>query len=830
MRAPADPPSAEGALEPDADSVDAKARATSEDREVAACEVTLESVDAATADVLALPPPGASAAATPWDHKTAPARLDLVDRRYALTADERARLFREGFVVPARLSAVGWADALHDLWQSELPIWISADAILHAVYASNDRIVARIEETYFADRLAAALDAMHCTLPRNAVRWPKEVAHDVDLYLTVARSLLAGVPAPSAMGTDAEAALLVAEAMKADRLAALAIFGRDRLVDFTQYAPRGHYNASPRLSAVFRAEMWLSRLEFNVVSRSSRSSANTAAPDPRETPREAVDALALAELAESAGAAAAIAALDRVWGALAGKREDLGLADLSRLRAARGIGALTIPASADELRAAVGDGWKRTARLHPMPEGSTELPVITTFLGPRVTADTVATRPLVHSAVPDRHMVGAPDLAYVLGSDRALAHMTRELAAHPTLGAALPVARGLAQAPGGEDLYGAWLAALRGLFAPAPGARPSFMSGPAFADLRIDAAVAGYAQLRHNNVALVGQGYDEGGCAIPDAWVDPAPAVYDALLDYARRGKELAAVVDATGGLNVGAYFARLERTLRVLRAIVAWELAGQPLPRAAARWLSLVVELRPYGGTGGPPSFTGWWFDLFRLRQEGLTPPELVADAFTSVADGEVLYLGAARPNLGIFVVDSGGPPRVVVGPVARAVAHVAPLARRLTDADLTTVASASSAPWEASYTAPAPAIPPLEIKTEYPPSERKPKTLDVFVRSTRAVGPVTVEALDHHRKPYAAVTHSVGAAFTRFSFSFTRLRARGEKEDAPLEIDGVRARVGDARIELLRPHGGWKEEEAGAPIDVVFGGMPATAPQPPP
>ncbi|MFO0657877.1 MAG: DUF3160 domain-containing protein [Polyangia bacterium] len=77
-------------------------------------------------------------------------------------------------------------------------------------------------------------------------------------------------------------------------LTGVSLFGRPRMIDFSQYAPRGHYAAEPQMTALFQTAMWLSRLEFNLVSRSSRSSAPGTSPDPRETPREVALALALA--------------------------------------------------------------------------------------------------------------------------------------------------------------------------------------------------------------------------------------------------------------------------------------------------------------------------------------------------------------------------------------------------------------------------------------------------------------------------------------------------------------------------------------------------------
>ena len=154
------------------------------------------------------------------------------------------------------------------------------------------------------------------------------------------------------------------------------------------------------------------------------------------------------------------------------------------------------------------------------------LPAIATFLGPRVVADAAAFRPLVNSEVDGRYMIGSGDVAYVLGLDRGKTYLAADLAKYPALGPKLDVARGVvASAPDAGDLYGAWLGALRGVAAPVAslGVVPSFMTTPAYDDLRVNTLVAGYGQIRHNYVLMAGQSYDEGGCRIPDGWVEPLP-------------------------------------------------------------------------------------------------------------------------------------------------------------------------------------------------------------------------------------------------------------------------------------------------------------------
>ncbi len=734
-----------------------KRRASSND----ACDVADSNLARAEAAILALPPPAPGAAPVAWDRKQTPARLDLIERRFGLTAAERRQLARDGFVVPARLAQPSWGWAFHEIYQSQLPIYVSADAILHAVYAAHDGLVARLERRELAPRLAAMLSAMHCALPALAPRLPAETARDLDLYLIVARSLLHDAEVAGALGDAAvarEARALVAKAKAAGARDVRELFGRPRVIDFSQYRPRGHYDGD--LAPYFRAAMWLSRLELNIVSRSSRSSAPGPAPDPRETPREVIDALALAELASASGQGAELERIEQVFALLAGRREDIPLPRLAALARAAGISDLRAPDAAARLRDAVGEGYQRTARIHYMPEGSTVLPAIATLLGPRITADTVGLRPLAHGEVPGRHQIRGGDLAYMLGHDRGRAHLAQDLATYPGLAAALDEARGLvASAPRGDDLYSAWLDAILALARPAAGATPSFMATEAFADLRVSSAIAAYAQLRHNHVLIAGQAYGEGGCEIPDGYVEPAPAVYDAIAAYAALGASKVGLLGPSAG-GTRAYFERLGGIARVLAAIARIELANQPLPAEALRWLSMVVEIVPYG-SDGRPTYTGWYFDLFEDRGDGIARPDLIADFFTS--DAGVGHVGVSEPRLGVFVVDTGGGPRAAIGPVTRAYEHQQPSGRRLTDdAALQLPAEARVDPWAARFTVAAPPAPAFQATSDWDHAGGESfRVMDIDAR--QPIPSLTIQLLDHHRVPIAQVTRAIPVGKTR-------------------------------------------------------------------
>lgn len=659
---------------------------------------------------------------------------------------------------------------------------------------SNDQLIDSIERSELGPNLTKVLSALHCALADNK-SYPSDVSHDLDLYLTVARSLIEDHPVKSVFGVDAEAAKLVADARAASGMGNLSLFGRPRLVDWSQFQPRGHYidDRAP----FFRAVMWLGRLEFNLVSRSSRSSI-MGKLDPSETPREALDAVALADLAQRAGMLDEVGKIDRTWTLLAGKREDVSLSSLAEIKAKAGID-LADPNAFSKLKTAIGSGYQRTARFHPMAEGATDLPVIATFLGPRITPETAAFRLLTHTETPERHMLTPEDIAYVLGVDRAKQWIP-DLAKYPSLGANLDRARDVyAHQADAGDLYTAWLGALSHGAKRPEGQLPSFMKTDAYDDLRVDSVIAGYGQIRHNYVAIAAQGYDEGGCEIPNGYVEPRVGVYDQIAEYAKRGAAMMREVDPTDKAKTRDYFATLETIAKVLGTISRHELEGRELTDSELHFLGMVVEMLP-GSTGGIPTYTGWYFDLFRGRwAEALGDASYIADYYTSGWEQKVGYAGATHPALGIFVIDTGGVPRLAVGPVARAFGTTGDLSKRYASLDEVTT---FDEPWAASYSVSKPAAVPFALTAQF---NDEAHNIQFAINSPKAMPAYTVEVLDHHGKIMQGIDEPASSGKKR---TFMAYFARNQTPE------GVRVRIGEYYVE------GWSRD-IGRSVWIKSGGV---------
>jgi hypothetical protein len=720
---------------------------------------------------------------TAWDGKSHPKYLDRIDAHLHLTREELEVLKRNRFVVLDRLAYHDYANAFHDVFQEQLPLFVGVDPILHAVFRGTELSLERIEKKRLAPALKSLLQKLRGGLAASAGAMDAETRTDLDTYLGVAAALAAPKTStgdqkakklsvlPS--GDDAAIVELVSAATGYDRqLTEVTLFGRPRMIDFSQMTPRGHYAGSPggaiedSLESYFLAMMWLSRTELNLVSRSSRSSHPGPDPDPSETPREVKDALALSELILRTGATTELRAFEEVYTAFAGKREDVSPAKLAELARAKGIRSSDAEATT-RLKAAIGDGFKRTARTHFTVEGAPELPVILTMFGPRIVPDVAPLTRVVHDEIPERKWLAAADAAYVLGHDRARAFVS-DFDRFPGLPEAFTRARAelRAGATGTKDIYGSWVRSILALADRPSGVAPSFTKTDAYADHRLNSALVGYGQLRHTFVLLSAQGYDSYGCEIPDAYVEPLPAVFDALLAHVRNMR-----AQAKG-------WEGLERVVAMLATIARDEASGRALTEPQKRWLGMVSEHIANGGyvsTGEPPKWTGWYFDMFEDREHGATSSTgFIADYFTLTNVEKVAYLGAEGPRLGVYIVDTNGEPRAMVGPVAKGFEAHAPLQGRLDDAKVFEPSTAKKEAWRASFAVPERADPPLGLEGEIvrcgeeisqapswemarprdpdagPKKPVGPSEWRVAIRSTRAsAGPTSITLLDHHGDP---------------------------------------------------------------------------------
>lgn len=698
--------------------------------------------------------------ATAWDRKTPPKYLDRVIERYGLTTAERSLLAKSGMVVLSRVTFPSYGYAMHELHRQELPLYVTSDSLLQAVFRTHEALLVRAENAR-GERIGAVLDQLQKALVAERAapspRYAPAVARDAALYLGVARALLDGKDGTTeGLSTgDPEVDALVAKAHAASAVETVDLFGRPRVVDFTFYAPRGVYLGQQQLHGYFRAMVWLTRLELNLASRGSRSSAPALTVE--ETPREAALALALADLATRAGVISDVARLDAFGRKLAGRSEAVSLAELSNVLKRKSVSLLDADAAAATLRAELRDVAPRTLNYQVMPHGTSEasLPTIATFFGVAITADARSLGTLAPSDRPP-HVPRGPELAYLLGADAGVRYVDPS----GSRGLLQTARTDLAQNLGGDDVHTTWTRLVMGAIEAPSGVVPSLFATPAFADRRVSSGIAGYAQLHHAHVLHTAQAYDFSGCTIPDAYVEPTLGAYDATLAYTARIRELAALLgpsgdgeeDVAGELVRAAE--RLAKVARALRAVVVDELAGRPVSDKQLAFLRMVAEYIPSGGgyeDNSPGRFNGWYPAMHAERTDAFIKVPFSIDHFTSTRLRQIAYVGEGRPALGVFVVDVGGEPRVMLGPVTRAYDRVRPLGKRVApapeggelgatgaDAPLDTPPIAAH---ERSYVAPSESPPVVTVSVE---------SRGALVEGSRALA-LTVELVDAHGQTLA-------------------------------------------------------------------------------
>ncbi|NOX89994.1 MAG: DUF3160 domain-containing protein [Calditrichaeota bacterium] len=192
--------------------------------------------------------------------------FDSVKIKFGLTEQEIELIKLNQFVVTERLNFNCFGEAFHSIYIKDLPVFISTDAILHALHASYNQILIDIELSILKPNLFKILDGLYASFPALISKYSDEsdlqdALKDIDLYVTIAKSLLSGTEHP-AQFTDQRQIDEMWNAIQKEQVTSLPLFSeRTRTLDFSQFKVRGHYN-NKRLKDYFKAMMWLGRIDF----------------------------------------------------------------------------------------------------------------------------------------------------------------------------------------------------------------------------------------------------------------------------------------------------------------------------------------------------------------------------------------------------------------------------------------------------------------------------------------------------------------------------------------------------------------------------------------
>ncbi|MFA6111936.1 MAG: DUF3160 domain-containing protein, partial [Candidatus Latescibacterota bacterium] len=105
-------------------------------------------------------PVGSFADAAPTDYAAAD-YYDSLKAHYQLSPGEEELLGRHGFVVTERVRPTSFGQGFLEVYHADLPVFVSTDAVLHALHMSYDAILMSLEESLLIPRLRTALQLTH---------------------------------------------------------------------------------------------------------------------------------------------------------------------------------------------------------------------------------------------------------------------------------------------------------------------------------------------------------------------------------------------------------------------------------------------------------------------------------------------------------------------------------------------------------------------------------------------------------------------------------------------------------------------------------------------
>ncbi|REG34144.1 uncharacterized protein DUF3160 [Archangium gephyra] len=642
-----------------------------------------------------------------------------------LSAQAETVLGTQGLVISTHPHINSFHLGYTGLFKAHHPLYFTADSFLYAFHSSYDHILQDVERGALRGELGTLLTELRHGLAQHTGGSP-EVRAEVDLFLTIAESILKGQPvAPVAGAAPQDVAhwftTLQAEAYKgmqpwrlyelglsteeiealqkpipaAERLAAPWPLKSIAKMDLSMLQPRGHYTSDPELSRYFQAMMWLGRAEFRIAEW--RKTSRTYELNP-----SALEAVVLLNELFTGRAEKAWTHLDETTRAFVGPADSLSFPGVRRALRAQGLpdvrGLLKLDA-AELVKTLEPEANQRILSRLALKAEDGKQPIEFLVLGQRYVFDSEVLSAVSYGQLAQKRMMPSPlDVAWAsFRNPAALPLLEPELTDYQYREALEAVATRGEQA-GAElwqgSLYHLWLGALRGLSPDA--ARdtklPALLRSEPWQRRMLNTQLASWAELRHDNLLYAKQSTSAiAVCEFPDAYVDPYPEFFRSFETLAERGKALVGRLEfprAEDAQHLTAYFERLGEVAARLRSITEHEREGKALTEEELDFMNHAVSVD--GKTAGCTRVWeagGWYADLFYSREDVLEHEPIIADVHTQPTDGagnpvgKVLHAATGYPRLMTVTLDLGKGPRTYQGFVSSYFEHTTRDFERLTD-----------------------------------------------------------------------------------------------------------------------------------------------------
>jgi hypothetical protein len=489
------------------------------------------------------------------------------------------------------------------------------------------------------------------------------------------------------------------------------------------------------LRRYFRTLMWLGRVDcgWNILPPDAQSGIQA------DADRELRNAVLLTELLDKSESVKQLKAMDDIINFLVGKSDNLSVFTLLQLRQAQKITTLSDlnnPTVLSALKQAIATDKYSQQRIRaqfvmsdPRSPDKVSPPAVFQLFGQRFVIDSFVLSQVVYDAIiyqgqkVQRFMPTGLDVMAALGNDEAIPLLADELAKYQYSAnlKSSQVFVGLLQPDfWRESLYNLWLGALRTLdddLSPQQNF-PQVMRTRMWQWKQLQTQLGSWAELRHDTILYAKPSYTAVNiCEYPTGYVEPYPQFYAQVRYFAEEAARLLGAADflSNNVVKLGeltsvkerqvAFLKKMAERLGQLEALAEKELAAQPFTQEEQAFLKKTIDIR--GGGSGPPTYSGWYGDLF-YAPHGLGGMEAakwdptVADVHTDANSGSVLEVAVGDVNFLVAAIDNQNDRLVYVGPVFSYYEFQQPMTKRLTDQEWQQMIANNQLPSRPEWTAP--------------------------------------------------------------------------------------------------------------------------------
>ncbi len=659
--------------------------------------------------------------------------LDSLNTKYKLTENEKALLHRNNFMVSERLNYTNFIDAFSDIYIKDLPVFVSTDAILHALHCSYDDILMNLEISIMEPNLHQVLDALYNKVPEIKTKYNSNAQllkslEDIDLYVAVAKSLLDDETVYPHFASQSTYQNVMQKISDLKYVEIPLFTSSNRKLDFSQFTVRGHYTQTfwdpiqkkyRTLGAYFKTMMWLGRIDFLM----SEAPGGLLVSD--DIRRMNIDAYLMNELLNNTGKHSLLNQNDELIKFMIGESDNLtpneydDFLKLQNINSAEQLlDSVVYHSYYTKLNAVPEYGQKILSDvfiMDPFADKPDPLPVSFRLMGQRFIIDSYIFSNVVYDRIVYkgekilRMMPDPLDAMFVLGNNDALPLLSSELEKYPYYQQLMSL-RYLTESYDSifwnNSLYNSWLQSLRDLNSVEVfSGLPLFMKTTAWQQEKLNTQLASWSELRHDNLLYAKQSYTGGStCSYPHSYVEPYPSFYKQLADFSSKASNY---FSSLGNSNINlseikAFFDVFASKMLKLESISRKELDNTPFSDDDKKFLQNMLIVNTSGMCGEPKVF-GWYFDLYFHAKHANESYYTIADVHTQPTDegggivGNVLHVGVGDINLGVFLANAPSEdfrPTAFVGPVMSYYQTITTNFKRTTDEEWTQVIQQKNAP----------------------------------------------------------------------------------------------------------------------------------------